>query len=385
MADLKEIAVIGGTGAQGIPVVEALAASGRYRLRVLTRDPESARAKRLAGLPNVTMLRGAQTNQEDLHKVFHGVYGAWVNLDGFTLGEKDELFYGFRAYEIARSEHVQHYVWANIEYAMDAADFDEKYHCGHMESKGRVGKFMLAQGQMSMKTTLFSTGPYMDMLLDGMFVPIGQADGSLLWSNPAREYFHMPLHALSASNRRLYDFPWRFISHWLTLAEASDVKFPLIALDDIGIYNLWIFDNPSESAGIDLQVVTDNVSFGEIAKIFTRVVGKPAFHKTIPWDQYANSAEPYPGASVNWALGPHALRDESVMSWRDNFGAWWRYWGDGITHARDTTILDRIHPKRMKSVAEWMKHVGYDGKQRSVLKMVDDWSSKHGAPRSYSN
>ncbi|RKL09107.1 hypothetical protein BFJ70_g16723, partial [Fusarium oxysporum] len=115
-----------------------LADSGRYKLRVLTRNVNSSRAKQLAALPNVTLLQGTQDNQEDLHEVFRGVYGAWVNTDGFTLGEKDELFYGFRAYEIARSERVQHYVWANIEYAMEAANFDEKYHCGHMESKGEL-------------------------------------------------------------------------------------------------------------------------------------------------------------------------------------------------------------------------------------------------------
>lgn len=345
MADLKEIAVIGGTGAQGIPVVKALAQSGRYRLRVLTRNPESSRAKELAALPHVTLLQGTQDNQQDLHKVFKGVYGAWVNTDGFTLGEKDELFYGFRAYEIARSEKVQHYVWANIEYAMDAANFDEKYHCGHMESKGRVGKFMLAQGQDVMKTTLFSTGPYMDMLADGMFVPIEQPDGSFMWANPA----------------------------------PSDTKMPLIALCDVGVYNLWIFDNPSESAGIDLQVVTDNVSFGEIVRVFTEVTGIAAVHKTMPFEAYAPHAEPYPGASVNWVLGPDAVRDDSVMSWRENFGSWWRYWGDGITKPRDTAILDRIHPERIKTLAEWMKRTGYNGKRGNVLKMVEDWAAKNGA------
>lgn len=153
----------------------------------MTRDLSSSRAKHLASLPNVTLIEGTQTNQNDLHKIFHGAYGAWVNLDGFTLGEKDELFYGFRAYEIARSEHVQHYVWANIEYVMDAANFDETYRCGHMSSKGRVGKFILAQGQCNMKSTLFTTGPYMDMLMDGLFVPLEQVDGSFLWANPSRK------------------------------------------------------------------------------------------------------------------------------------------------------------------------------------------------------
>jgi hypothetical protein len=152
---------------------------------------ESSRAKQLADLPNVVLIQGSQDKQQDLHNVFQGAYGAWVNLDGFTLGEKDELFYGVRAYEVARSERVQHYVWANIEYALENANFDEKYHCGHMESKGRVGRFILSLGQLSMKSTLFSTGPYMDMLMDGMFVPMQQSDGSFAWINPARESLYL--------------------------------------------------------------------------------------------------------------------------------------------------------------------------------------------------
>ncbi|KAM6516776.1 hypothetical protein FALCPG4_014949 [Fusarium falciforme] len=345
MAELKEIAVVGGTGAQGMPVVEALAASGRYRVRVLTRNLESSRAKQLAALPNVTLVQGAQDNMADMHKIFKGAYGAWVNTDGFTLGEKDELFYGFRAYEIARSEGLQHYVWANIEYVMSPGKFDEKYYCGHMVSKGRVGKFILAMGQDVMKSTIFTTAPYMDMLHGGMFVPNEQPDGSLLWANPS----------------------------------PTDTKIPMIALCDVGIYNLWIFDNPAESAGLDVSVATDNVSFAEIARIFTEVTGTPAVHKTIPWEVYAPHAEPYPDASVNWVLGPDAPRDKSVMSWADNFRAWWRYWGDGVTPPRDEAFLDRIHPKRIKSVADWMKHVGYNGKRQNVLKMNEDWAIKGGA------
>lgn len=69
----------------------------------------------------MTLIQGSQTSQEDLHAAFKGVYGAWVNTDGFTLGEKAELFYGIRAYEIARAEGVAHYVWANSDYAVRKA------------------------------------------------------------------------------------------------------------------------------------------------------------------------------------------------------------------------------------------------------------------------
>lgn len=56
-----------------------------------------------------------------------------------------------------------------------------------MDAKGRISKFILAQGQDEMKSSIFTTGPYMDMLMDGLFVPIEQPDGSFLWANPASE------------------------------------------------------------------------------------------------------------------------------------------------------------------------------------------------------
>lgn len=117
----------------------ALSASSEYSARVLTRDPSSARAKQLASLPNVTLIQGTQDSQADLHRAFKGVYGAWVNLDGFVLGEMKELFFAFRAYEIARHEGVKHYVWANCDYALRIAGWREEFHWGHNDAKGRVG------------------------------------------------------------------------------------------------------------------------------------------------------------------------------------------------------------------------------------------------------
>ncbi|USP74818.1 uncharacterized protein yc1106_02092 [Curvularia clavata] len=337
MANLKPILVIGGTGAQGVPVVKALSSSNRYTVRVLTRSANSTRAKELSALPNVALMEGSQDQQKDLHRAFSGVYGAWVNMDGFTLGEKSELFYGIRAYEIARHHGVKHFVWANTDYAVKKAGWDEKYHWGHNDAKGRIGDLILSHGQETMKTSLLTTGPYMDMLFDGMFVPKEQADGSFVWANPAR-----------------------------------NGKIPLIALDDVGVYSLWLFDNPSESAGLDLEVATEQVSFAQIVDTFTQVTGKKAAHVYVPLEDYLPAAEPYPNAWANWAAGSDVVRDESSMTWRQNFAAWWQYWSEGLGATRDMKLLDRIHPTRIRSLREWMEKVGYDGKPRGVLKNLGD-------------
>ena len=62
--DKKLILVIGATGAQGIPVIDALLAPSadgspsHYAIRALTRDPTSRRAKELAA-KGVELFKGA--------------------------------------------------------------------------------------------------------------------------------------------------------------------------------------------------------------------------------------------------------------------------------------------------------------------------------------
>ena len=102
------ILVLGGTGAQGLPVIRHLTQDGAYRVRVLTRDPENARAKTLVETGHVDLIQGDATNENDLQKAFAGVDMAYVNLDGFVIGEKNEVYWGMRIFEIAQQHHVKH-------------------------------------------------------------------------------------------------------------------------------------------------------------------------------------------------------------------------------------------------------------------------------------
>lgn len=49
---------------------------------------------------------------------FKGVYGAYVNTDGFTVGEEAEIFYGMRLFELAKQAGIRHYVWGNLDYTL---------------------------------------------------------------------------------------------------------------------------------------------------------------------------------------------------------------------------------------------------------------------------
>ena len=135
---LKEVAIIGGTGAQGFPIVTALSATGRYQVRVLTRSASSSQAQELAALQNVTLVEGDQLDERAIHQLFNGVHAVFVNTNGSAIGEKNETFFGMRFYEIARSEKVEHFIYAAVDYCLKKSGWDEKCHWGN-DAKGRVG------------------------------------------------------------------------------------------------------------------------------------------------------------------------------------------------------------------------------------------------------
>src|ERR1700712_4326141 len=110
-----KILVIGGTGAQGAAVVRVLDATNHYNIVILTRNASSSHAKELAS-PNVSFIEGNCFNEDDLIKAFQGIDSCYVNIDGFAVGEKAEVYWGVRIYEIAVWAGVKHFVYGGIDY-----------------------------------------------------------------------------------------------------------------------------------------------------------------------------------------------------------------------------------------------------------------------------
>ncbi|KAJ1827013.1 hypothetical protein LPJ70_007597, partial [Coemansia sp. RSA 2708] len=70
----KLVAIIGATGLQGGSVLKTLHASGKYKLRALTRNPDGAAAKSLARkYPGVEWVKADLDDPESLREVFSGV------------------------------------------------------------------------------------------------------------------------------------------------------------------------------------------------------------------------------------------------------------------------------------------------------------------------
>jgi hypothetical protein len=53
-----------------------------------------------------------------MRKAFDGCYGAWVNTDGFSIGEKEEIYVSMRLFEIAKqTPSLRHYIYSALDYS----------------------------------------------------------------------------------------------------------------------------------------------------------------------------------------------------------------------------------------------------------------------------
>lgn len=325
----RTIAIIGATGAQGIPVVRDLVQSGDYTVRALTRDPDSTRFKEIQafGPPGaVQTVVGSFASEEALRDVFRGAWGAFVNIDGFNCGEKTETYWSIRAYELAIEEGVKFYVFGNLPYGYKLGGYDPKFRCGHVDGKGRIGEWILAQNEhvskhQGMRAALFTTGPYMEMAIHAYTpMPPQVEDGVVTWRVP-----------------------------------LGDGAVPEVALDDCGYYVRWLFDHPDRANGMNLDVAIEHVSYHQLAEAFTKVTGKPARYIDTSFEDYF--------AKVPIADGPTGYNadpnDPATMKYRDNFTGWWNYFrhstpdNTGVIQ-KPYRLLDEIHPNRIRTVEEWL-------------------------------
>jgi hypothetical protein len=319
---VSKVFIIGGTGAQGIPVIEALVSDKKYQCRVLTRDVNSARSKQLVAFGNVELVEGSFADEEVLRNGFRGCDGAFVNIDGFNTGEKTEIYWAIRSYEIALEEGVKFFVYGNLDYTLKKAGYDSKFRTGHYDGKGRIGEWILFQNKQNknkMGAAIFTTGPYIEMTIAGATIMTPTIEnGVVTWRVP-----------------------------------LGDGLVQHVALDDCGYYVRWLFDNQARSNGVDLEVAIAPISYTELAAAFEKVTGHPAQYIDTDLDTYWN--QDWSRAFGKQPAGYNAdLTDKSTMSVRGNFTGFWNMWKYKVID-RDFKLLDEIHPNRIKSAEEWFR------------------------------
>lgn len=350
---MTKVLVIGGAGAQGLPIVKgktvtfamifeeylidasiALSENG-LSVRVLTRDKDSDNAKQLSALPNLELHIGSSIEEDDLRSAFNGVDYAFVNTNSFAIGIKNEIYWGIRIFEIAVQSGVKHFIWSTLDNIAPKVNFSDRYRAGHYIGKGFVEQWISVLPQTPMRWSFLTTGPYIEMLFEGM-APSRRDDGTFVFAVP-----------------------------------LGDGAVPYVHLEDLGYYVNWILANPEESAGMNLKVAVDHVHYEDLVKAFTKVTGYPAIYQNISIDDWFVHGPMAPVADKK--LGAEVAGDDkTLLTRRENFSAWWRLYqesgGNKGLIRRDYALLDRIHPNRVKTVEQWIRKTGFAGQKKKVLK-----------------
>ncbi|KAL1794105.1 hypothetical protein ACET3X_007526 [Alternaria dauci] len=344
------IFIVGGTGAQGIPVVRGL--SSRYHCKILTRNATSARAKELATFPNVSFIEGTFADESVLRAGYSGCDGAFINIDGFNSGEKTEMYWAMRAYELALECGIKFFVYGNLDFVYKKSGYDPKFRTGHYDGKGRIGEWILQQtrdNKGKMGAALFTTGPYIEMSI-AKATPMTPSveDGIVTWRVP--------------------------------LGDGAVVH---VALDDCADYVRWLFDNPDRANGMDLEVAVDHIGYKELAAAFEKVTGHPARYIDTTPEEYWKSG-PLSGIG-QLASGYNVdLTDKASMTVQQNFSGFWNMWkhsgGNKGVIRRDYALLDEILPTRIKSAEEWFRREDQKGREKGLGGLWDRVQPKNIRP-----
>ena len=94
----------------------------------------------------MTLIAGDSYSEPDLKKALNwegGVDLAFVNTNGFAIGEMREIYWGIKIFELAREAGVKHYVWGGLDYVSKKAGYDPKFKTGHYDGSAYPSSFLM--------------------------------------------------------------------------------------------------------------------------------------------------------------------------------------------------------------------------------------------------
>jgi len=175
--------VIGATGCQGGSVVSALLKDNLWKIRAVTRDLQSEKAKELIN-QGVEVIQCDVTGKSFEH-IFKDAYGAFLVTDCYDESMKGkELEVGKRLVDAAKDAGVQHLIWSSLPNVQRLSK--DKYNVPAFTDKGLVEEYI--RDLQNSKTPAFTYATY--------FGPAFYYQNFLNFFPPKREgenyYFKLP-------------------------------------------------------------------------------------------------------------------------------------------------------------------------------------------------
>ncbi len=236
MMDKKNIILVtGATGRQGGAVAAELLNAG-YSVRSLTRNPGKPNAVSLKKR-GAEIIKGDFSEPDDLKKAMAGVYGVFSVQNPWISGLEKEIEHGIRIADIAHQEGVAHFVYASAGNGRDDTGVP------HFNSKSIIEEHIKSLG---LPYTIIRPAGFMELMSDKDFVP--------------------PLVAWNVTEKVL----------------GSDFKLKWIAVQNVGLAVLEIFNQSDQYIGKEIFLAGDYKSITECREIYKSVYGKTPFRIPAP-------------------------------------------------------------------------------------------------------
>ena len=246
MADTKTILVTGATGQQGGAVAHELLAKG-YHIRAMTRKPEGEKALALARL-GAEVIKGDLDDTASLEQAIKGAWGVFAVQNTWEAGVEKEEEQGKRIAPIAKKLGVQHYVYTSVGSA------HRKTGIPHFDNKWRVEETVRQLGFPSY--TIIRAAFFMENLASPWFKP-GIDQGKLM------------------------------------IGMKPETTLQMIAVQDVGKYGLWAFEQHRKLNGRAIDIAGDALTMPEAAKLISKAAGKKVEFVQVPIEEVRKASEDF--------------------------------------------------------------------------------------------
>jgi uncharacterized protein YbjT (DUF2867 family) len=262
----KIIAVVGATGAQGSGLVRAILAdpTGGFKVRALTRKPESENGVQLAAM-GVEVVAADLDDEKSLERAFADAYGAFCLTNYFEhLSPEKELAQAANMAKAAKIAGLEHVVWSTLEDTRRWVPLGDnrmptlmgQYKVPHFDAKGEADELFRRGG---VPTTFLLTSFYWDNFIFSGAGPQRTPDGKLALVFP-----------------------------------MDDKKIPVIAAEDIGKAAYAIFKRGKEFIGRTVGVAGEHLTGAELAAGMSRALGTEIGYASVAPEVYRGLG--FPGA-----------------------------------------------------------------------------------------
>jgi uncharacterized protein YbjT (DUF2867 family) len=233
MANEKTILITGATGKQGGATIRHLAKRGGFKLRAMTRKPDSDAAKAVAAL-GAEVVAGDLNDAASLERAVKGAWGVFAVQNTWEAGVGGEEEQGKRIAKIAKDAGVQHYVYASVGSA------ERRTGIPHFDNKLRVEETVKKLGFPS--HVILRPVFFMENLLSPGFLKGDK----------------------------------------LVTALKPETKLQMVAVDDIGKFSAAAFVEADKFKGAEIEYAGDAVTMPEAAAALSELTGKKITYQPIP-------------------------------------------------------------------------------------------------------